>query len=320
MSQWIEVRISSRIAETRAISTFELRQPDGRPLPQFTAGAHIDVKIDDGLIRQYSLCNDAIERHRYVIGVLNEPQSRGGSRIIHETFHQDRIISISPPRNHFELDIADDHYILLAGGIGLTPILSMAAELHRQSRSFEVHYCARSRGSAAFLSHLNSAEYSGRVFCHFDDEDNGQKLDPAKLFSRVHKARQLYVCGPKGFMDWIVGSAEQAGIENARIHREYFTAAPQENREAGTFEVVIASTGQTFIIPPEKSIVRVLEENGVEVLVSCEQGICGSCITTILEGTPDHRDSVLTEGERQAGTLFTPCCSRAKTARLVLDL
>lgn len=317
MQKWLEVEVFRRDNTTDSISVFELRRPNGEDLPAFTAGAHIDVKVSDGLIRQYSLSNDPIETSRYVIAVLNEPVSRGGSKAIHENFQQGMLISVGEPRNHFPLTDADDRFILVAGGIGVTPILAMARELLRLERSFELHYCIRSRSTGAFLDVFESAEFKDFVTLHIDDEPSTPKLDVEKIV-KADKSR-LYVCGPAGFMNWVLTTAE-ACMPHDRIHRESFTAAPIEAPTDEGFEVEIASTGQKFFIPTDKSVATVLEEAGVEVLVSCQQGICGSCITNILEGEPDHKDSVLSESERKSGKLFTPCCSRAKSAKLVLDL
>jgi vanillate O-demethylase ferredoxin subunit len=317
MQNWLEVEIFRRENVTDSIALFELRRPNGEALPAFTAGAHIDVKVSDGLVRQYSLSNDPIETSRYVIAVLNEPMSRGGSKAIHETFQQGMLILVGEPRNHFPLEDADDRFILVAGGIGVTPILAMARELLRLERSFEVHYCIRSRATGAFLDVFESPEFKNLVILHIDDEPNTPRLDVEKLVE-ADKAR-LYVCGPGGFMNWVLGTAE-ACMPHDRIHRESFAAAPIEAPTDEGFEVEIASTGQRFFIPTDKSVAAVLEEAGIEVLVSCQQGICGSCITNILEGEPDHKDSVLSESERKSGKLFTPCCSRAKSAKLVLDI
>lgn len=317
MQKWLEVEISQRQQATEAISVFELRRPDGGDLPSFTAGAHVDVKIGDGLIRQYSLSNDPIETDRYVIAVLNEPASRGGSRAIHESFLHGMKIAVGEPRNHFPLADGDDHFVLVAGGIGVTPILAMARQLSRMGRSFEIHYCIRSRTTGAFLDVLLGPAFAGRVTLHIDDEADSPALDIARA---VDQARaRLYVCGPGGFMNWVLGTA-QGCMPEERIHRESFSAAPIEAANDDGFEVEIASSGQVFFIPADKSVAQVLEEAGVEVLVSCQQGICGSCITNILEGEPEHRDSVLSESERNSGRVFTPCCSRARSARLVLDI
>lgn len=317
MQRWLEVEVFRRENSTDSISVFELRRPDGESLPAFTAGAHIDVKVNDGIIRQYSLSNDPSETHRYVIAVLNEPSSRGGSRAIHESFLQGMHILVGEPRNHFPLIDADDHFVLVAGGIGVTPILAMARELARLERSFELHYCIRSRTTGAFVDVFESSEFKKYVTLHIDDEPSTPKLDIGKIVSRDRS--RLYVCGPAGFMNWVLTTAE-ACMSQDRIHRESFSAAPIEAPTDSGFEVEIASTGQTFFIPTDKSVATVLEEAGIEVLVSCQQGICGSCITGIIEGEPDHKDSVLSDSERKSGKLFTPCCSRSLTPRLVLDI
>lgn len=317
MQNWLELEISRREKATEAISVFELRHPNGEKLPAFTAGAHIDVKVRDGLVRQYSLSNDPVETDRYVIAVLNEPTSRGGSRAIHEQFLQGMKISVGEPRNHFPLLDADDHFVLVAGGIGVTPILAMARYLNRIGRSFEIHYCIRSRSTGAFLDVFQGPEFAGRVTLHVDDDPESTPLELARVLDK-ERAR-LYVCGPGGFMNWVLSTAEGC-LSPERVHKESFSAEPIAAATDDGFEVEVTSTGQVFFIPTERSITEVLEEAGVEVLVSCQQGICGSCITNVLEGEPDHRDSVLSESERKSGKVFTPCCSRSKSPRLVLDL
>jgi vanillate O-demethylase ferredoxin subunit len=317
MHNWIDVKITRRESATDAISIFELRRPDGEPLPPFTAGAHIDVKVNDEIIRQYSLCNDPAENHRYVIAVLNEAESRGGSRAIHANFQVDSVASISEPRNHFALVDSEDHTVLVAGGIGVTPILAMARTLLRAGRSFELHYCVRSRNSAAFLDVLAAPELAERVVLHIDDEPGTTKLVLDEILKR--KGTQLYVCGPAGFMSWVVSSAA-AYLPAEAIHQESFTAAPMKEISDEGFEVEVASSGQVLFVPKDRSVAEVLAEAGIEVLVSCEQGICGSCVTNILWGVPDHRDSVLSQGDKNSGKVFTPCCSRAKSSRLVLDI
>jgi vanillate O-demethylase ferredoxin subunit len=316
MSNLLEVVVVKRTDVTSVISVFELAKHDGTRLPPYTAGAHIDVQVADGIVRQYSLLGDPKDRDRYLIAVLRETNSRGGSKGMHERVFASNVICISEPRNHFELDHSADHYVLVGGGIGITPILAMARTLLADMKSFELHYCAKSRTGAAFLDVLAESSFSDRVHTYFDDEN--QKLDPAGFAQ--YSGAQVYVCGPAGFMDWVSETAIAAGVLPDNVRREYFAAAPKGTVDNDSFEVTIQSTGQSFLIPPDKSVARVLEDAGVEILLSCEQGICGSCITTILEGLPDHRDSVLTETERQSNTIFTPCCSRAKTKRLVLDL
>ncbi len=315
----IEVVVASRNTEALDICTYELASVDGSPLPAFSAGAHIDVHLPDGLVRQYSLCNHPQERHRYVIGVLKDPASRGGSRGLHEQVHEGARLSISEPRNLFPLVHDARRSLLFAGGIGITPILCMAERLAHSGADFELHYCARSSERAAFVERLKASPFAEQVFLHFDEQPD-TALDIAHVLAAPADDVHLYVCGPGGFMQHVLDNARAQGWQEACLHREYFTAAPVDKRLDGCFSVKLSSSGQVFEVPADKSVVQVLESHGIEIAVSCEQGICGTCLTRVLEGVPEHRDLFLTEQEQALNDQFTPCCSRAKTALLVLDI
>lgn len=313
------VRIAQRVRETGDIVSLELRAPDGGLLPPFDAGAHIDVHVAPGVVRQYSLCNAPAERHRYVIGVLRDPASRGGSVAIHDRFDAGSVIEISAPRNHFPLR-AGAPAMLIAGGIGVTPMLCMAEALAAAGTAFTLHYCARSRASAAFLDRIAQAPFARQVSLHFDDGDDAQRLKLDTLFADASSGREIYVCGPAGFIDRVCGAAREADIPEPRVHFEYFAAKPVDTSQDGAFDVRIASTGQVFHIPADRSITSVLLEGGIDIYTSCEEGTCGTCVTRILDGEPDHRDVFLTDDEHASGQQFTPCCSRAKSPLVVLDL
>jgi vanillate O-demethylase ferredoxin subunit len=195
----------------------------------------------------------------------------------------------------------------------------MAERLAHAGADFELHYCARSAQHAAFLERLRQAPFAGRVHCHFDDGDRGRLDVPALLAGEPNDAR-LYTCGPSGFMQYVLDSARNLGWEEARLHREYFSAEAAPDSPAGSFEVQLASSGQVLQVDAGQNVVEVLRSVGVEIPVSCEQGICGTCLTRVLDGVPEHRDLFLTEEEQAANDQFTPCCSRARSARLVLDL
>jgi len=312
------VRIACRVQETPDIISIELCSENGEMLPSFEAGAHIDIHVAPDVIRQYSLCNPPSETHRYVVGVLRDPASRGGSVAIHESFPEGAVVEISTPRNHFPL-LPGTGSILIAGGIGVTPILCMAEALQAEGRDFAMHYCARSKDRAAFLGRIQQSSFASRVALHYDDGEPQQKLDLDAVFSKALN-EEIYVCGPSGFIDWVCSSAERAGIEKHRIRFEYFNAKPVDTSNDQAFRVQVASTGQVFEIPSDQSITSVLCAAGVDIYTSCEEGTCGTCVTRILEGVPDHRDVFLTDDEHSAGDVFTPCCSRAKSNLLVLDL
>jgi vanillate monooxygenase ferredoxin subunit len=312
-----QVKVLARRQEAEGIDSFELAREDGRPLPAFSAGSHIDVHLPGGLVRQYSLCNDSSEQHRYRIAVLRDAASRGGSVAMHDRVQAGDTLTISEPRNHFPLEHAP-HTLLLAGGIGITPLLCMAQRLGTAGASFELHYATRSLGRTAFRDEI--ATFGERARLHLDDGDAAQKLDLPAVLAAQPGGTRLYVCGPGGFIDYVVQTAKARGWPADHIHLEYFGAAPQDTSADQAFEVRLASTGKTYAIPADKSVVQALSEQGVEIMVSCEQGVCGTCLTRVLEGECDHRDLYLTDDEKAANDQFLPCCSRARSKTLVLDL
>jgi vanillate O-demethylase ferredoxin subunit len=314
----MQVRVTARVEEALDIASFELASADGTPLPAFSAGAHVDVDTGAGLVRQYSLCNDPSEAHRYLIAVLRDPHSRGGSQSMHDRVQPGDLLRISAPKNHFAL-VPATSYLLLAGGIGITPILCMAQQLAQAGAPFRMHYCTRSPERTAFAERLRSAPFAGRVQFHFDDMPGG-RLDIGAVLRDADPGTHLYVCGPAGFIDAATGAASAAGWPGARVHVEHFGASVQDTGGDQAFEIRIASTAQTLHVPAHTSALAVLIAHGIEVPVSCEQGVCGTCVTRVLDGLPEHRDTFLTDEERAANDQFTPCCSRARTATLVLDL
>jgi vanillate O-demethylase ferredoxin subunit len=316
----LRVRVARKAIEAQDICTFELISVDAAALPSFAAGSHIDVQLPDGLTRSYSLCNDPAESHRYLIGVLRDAASRGGSRAMHEQVHEGTELAVSPPKNHFALAAQAPRHLLLAGGIGITPILCMAERLAAIGADFELHYATRSRARTAFFERLRTSPFAARVAFHFDDGAARQKLDIAAVLAAQPAGTHLYVCGPAGFMDAVLGSARSAGWDGGRIHHEFFSADARPRSGDDAFEVQLASSGRVIAVPAQQSVLAALAEAGVVVPSSCEQGVCGTCLTRVLSGTPDHRDQYLLPDEQAAGDQFLPCCSRAKSARLVLDL
>lgn len=316
-----EVVVTNRHIEAEDVVTFELSHPSGALLPSFSAGAHIDVQVSNGLIRQYSLCNNPEERHRYQISVLREPVSRGGSIVMHTDVHTGSQLSISEPRNNFPLAHVTGRSLLFAGGIGITPILCMAERLARIGARFELHYCTRSLARTAFFERIKQSEFYDYVHHHFDDGMDEQKLQVDQLLSAPNADTHLYVCGPGGFMEYVLAAANRAGWNEDNVHREYFTAPLHaEQPDDTSFYVKLGSSGQVIFVPTNCSIVQTLAANGIEVPVSCESGVCGTCLTRVLEGEPDHRDVFLTDAEHIKHDQMTLCCSRAKSRMLVLDL
>jgi vanillate O-demethylase ferredoxin subunit len=317
-SPLLAVKIARRFAETDDIISLEVVPVSGSSLPSFTAGSHVDVHVAPGLIRQYSLCNDPSETHRYLLGILREPESRGGSARIHAEFVAGHELRISPPRNNFHLMENAGHSMLLGGGIGITPMLAMAWRLHALGASYELHYCTRSLTRTAFTGLLKSAPFANRVFLHLDDGPDGQRFTVDGYLGEPAADRHLYVCGPQGFIAYAADGAGRLGWNRDHIHVEYFAADADRTGEA--FTVRAARSGLTLTVPAGKSIAEALLENGIDVPLSCEQGVCGTCLTPVLGGVPDHRDMYLTDAEKQANDRMTVCCSRARSQVLVLDI
>lgn len=316
----IAVRVARIRDEAVDIRSFELVSVDGNALPGFSAGSHLDVQVPGGLTRQYSLCNDPQESHRYLIGVLKDPNSRGGSHAMHDKVHEGDVIQISAPKNHFALVHGANHSLLLAGGIGVTPILCMAERLSIAGAEFEMHYCARERERMAFHDRIRESNFASRVRMHFDNGPAEQKFDIGATLAQPAAGTHLYVCGPKGFMDAVLSTARSAGWPEDQLHYEFFSAEPVKLESDGAFQVKLASSGKIVTIPKDVSVTTALAAAGVEIATSCEQGVCGTCLTRVLEGTPDHRDMFLLPDEQERNDQFTPCCSRSKSPMLVLDL
>lgn len=316
----LQVRVARKAQEALDIVTLELVAIDGHTLPAFSAGSHVDVQLPGGITRQYSLCNDPKETHRYLIGVLRDPVSRGGSAAVHDSVKEGDLLQISAPRNHFPLVHDAKKHLLLAGGIGVTPILCMAERLAITGAAFEMHYAARAPERTAFRARIAASSFADRVHFHFDNGDATQKLDLQALLANPQAGTHLYVCGPKGYMDAVLGTARAAGWPESQLHYEFFGAEVAKSDSDAGFEIKLASSGRIIMVPKDQTVTQALAAAGVEVMVSCEQGVCGTCLTRVLEGVPDHKDSYLTPEEQAANDQFTPCCSRSKTPQLVLDL
>ncbi|HGY4638698.1 TPA: 2Fe-2S iron-sulfur cluster-binding protein [Acinetobacter baumannii] len=313
------VQIKSIQDLTSNIRSYELVDQEGDDLPAFSAGSHIDVVLSNGLIRQYSIANCYLDKKRYLIGVLKDENSRGGSSYIHDNFKEGDVIEINEPRNLFPVHENTNKAVLFAGGIGITPILSMAYFLKKKNIPFNFYYFVRNNESIAFKDILQN-EFSEQIHFHIEN-DPQQHLDVNKILNQAEENKHLYVCGPNGFMDFIFNLATQNNWKYELLHKEYFSADPLIDIEDNTeFSIKIASTGQLISVSADESVADALDKNGISVALSCEQGICGSCLTNVLEGEPEHRDMFLTDEEHASNKLFTPCCSRSKTKILVLDL
>jgi len=314
---WIDVTVSRKHPLAENIAYFELRRPEGGDLPAFTAGAHIDVALPGGAIRQYSLCNDPSQHTLYALGILLEPVGRGGSRAAHEQLHEGSMLRVGRPRNLFPLTDAR-HSILLAGGIGITPILAMAETLTHEDRSFELHYCGRSADRMAFLDRIAAAPFAVRSKVYLDDAPALERFDADSVLPSADPGVHAYVCGPGGFIRHVVDTLRNKGWADENIHFESFSPeAPADDGDR--FEVQLGFDGPVVPVNPNQSVAEALIAVGVDVPLSCEQGICGTCIMKVLDGQPDHRDMFFTEAEKAANDQFTPCCSRSHSPRLVVD-
>ncbi|MFQ3236709.1 MAG: vanillate O-demethylase ferredoxin subunit [Paraglaciecola sp.] len=315
----IEVTVVKKTQLTTQICSLHLMAKGAQPLPRYEAGAHIDVHLPNGLIRQYSLCAP-IDAPHYEISVLNDPHSRGGSKAVHAQVKPGDTLTISEPKNHFSLVPVAKKTLLFAAGIGITPILAMADKLAQTQQDFELHFCTRSQEQTPYFERISQASWAAKVHFHFSQGDRGNRLDASPLLANPEENTQLYVCGPGAFMDDILNKAQQAGWLSEHLHREYFSAEPIDHSSDQSFEIVINSSGQVLNVPPDCSILNVLEDNDIFIPVACEEGVCGTCVTGLLDGQADHKDVFLTEKEKQQMNLITPCCSRARSPRLVLDL
>jgi vanillate O-demethylase ferredoxin subunit len=319
MTATIQVRVERIERAALDIAAFRLMRHDGSPLPPFTPGSHVDVHLGAGLIRQYSLCNGPDDTDRYLVAVKREPESRGGSVAMHRLKEGDAL-TIGEPRNNFPLNREAGHHLLLGGGIGITPILSMAKHLQASGVPFQLQYFTRSLLHTAFHDFLSSPPFRDRVHFHYSVEPDALKTYLRHLLWHRPQDGHLYVCGPRPFMDLVEATAAATWPPEC-VHVEYFSADPLSLAgPQDEFEVRVSTSGRSYVVPQGKTIVQVLGENGIDVEVSCEQGICGTCLTGVLEGTPDHRDMFLTDEEKSACDKMTPCVSRSKSRLLVLDL
>lgn len=316
----LKLTIRSVTWEAEDILAFELVDPAGGELPAFEAGAHIDVHVAPHLVRQYSIASDPRDRHRYVIAVLREKAGRGGSAAMHEALRPGQAIEVSRPRNHFRLAAGATEHVLLAAGIGVTPMMAMAAALEAEGARWHMHYCTRTPEKTAFRRELAPLVAQGKVSVHHDDGDPARGLDLAATLAEAKPGAHLYYCGPAGFMAAVREAASH--WEAGCVHFEHFAAPPDREAAPATanrpFRVKLKSTGAELEVPADKTIVQVLREHGQYVDTSCEDGYCGTCLTPYCDGEPEHRDTVLDEDDRRKYVLV--CCARSKTPTLVLDL
>lgn len=313
----IKSRVKTLRYEAEGIISLELVPMEGEQFPPFTAGAHVDVHLANGITRSYSLLNSQNESGRYVIGVLKDRGSRGGSRYIHEQLRVGTELPISPPRNNFTLNEEAGHSVLVAGGIGITPMLSMYRRLRDLGRSVELLYFTRSRREAAFLDEL--AALQGDVTLRFDEEHSGTPPNLNAILASKPADADFYCCGPGRMLDTFEESCEMLGYQHWHVERFAAKKADTVAVDHG-YDVSLAKSGKELHVPPGKTLLDALLDIGIKVEHSCREGICGACETRLLEGEADHRDSVLTKAEREKNKSMMVCVSGCKGQRLVLDL
>lgn len=312
-------QLNARVASVQEaglhIRRYELVPQPGESFPAFSAGSHIDVHLTDEIVRQYSLTNDPADRDRYVIAVKREIDGRGGSNLIHDTLHPGATLVVGSPRNLFPLDLDAQHTVLIGGGIGVTPLLSMAHALRRGGCDFELHVCARSAKQMPLRAELDTAGIPFRL--HPDDAD---RFDPEEALEPYTSGRRLMLCGPSGFMAWVLDAGRTLGWPDHAMRTESFSQTDL-GTEAKAFEVQLARSGKTLHIPADRSILDVMREAKVGVPSNCTQGICGACQCRVLAGTPDHRDVFLSSEEHKKSDTMLVCVSRARgDTPLVLDV
>lgn len=312
------LQVRSIRLQAEGIHAFELTDPDGAELPEVSAGAHVDVHLPGGLVRSYSLAGDPSDSSHWLLGVLREKNGCGGSQALHDQVRVGELLTVGPPRNAFALAPGATHTMLLAGGIGITPLKAMAHALRRRGASFELHYCARTARHAAFVKELQELVPPGCLHFHFDNGDPAQGLDIASLLRQPADGTHLYYCGPGGFMKacaeasvhWLAGT----------VHSEHFKAPEPAIPPAstGSFEVRLARRGVAVQVAPEQTIVRAIELAGHRVPTSCLSGLCGACKVDYLDGEVEHNDYILSDEEKKR--CMTVCVSRSRGPVLVLDL
>ncbi len=301
----------------------ELVPTDGRPLDSFTPGAHVEFRLRRAggppLLRHYSLCNAPHEQDAYVVGVKREPQSRGGSQWLHEQAQVGDSVELGTPRNHFPLSETAGSHLLLAAGIGVTPLLAMMQALEARQVPHELHYFVRSMEHVAFAERMLAGRTTGRIRIHAGLDGADTRLRLERLLLAPPDDMHAYACGPGVFMDAVAAIGQRAWGPR-RLHFEHFQGNTLAAAVSDTgFEVELKRQGRVIAVPTGQTVVQAMQAANCPIDVSCEQGVCGTCLTTVLDGEPDHRDSYLTDEERSAGRQFLPCVSRARSPRLVLD-
>lgn len=301
---------------TPQIKRFTLARADGQPMPAFTGGSHVIVKMAEGLSNAYSLMSDPRDLSHYQIGVRLEEQSKGGSAFMHEKVEVGTQLTISRPNNLFGLDSSAGKHVMIAGGIGITPFMSQLHELEGGSTPYELHYAFRSPDHGAFQGQLVDGPHAQSVSLYVDSQ--GRRLDLVALFAGLAEDAHVYVCGPKPLIDAVIEGAKAAGIADARVHFEQFAATPAAG---GAFTLVLGKSGRELQVEEGMSIIQAIENvKAAQVECLCREGVCGTCETRILEGEAEHFDQYLSDEEKASQKTMMICVSRARGSRLVIDL
>jgi len=315
----IPVRVMAIRYEATDIRSYVLRRTDGVAFPGVDPGAHIDLRLPNGIERSFSLSNGVSDQGDYRITIARDESGRGGSRFMHDQVRAGDVLTMSTPRNNFALARDAVRSLFIAGGIGITPFLPMLTSLNRLGRSWQLIYCTGNAERAALLGEIERLAGAGHgdLTCHFSQ--TAGRLDIGEALARLPPDAHVYCCGPNGMLRDFRAAAEQTGIASDRLHFEYFRS-DAENPAHGGFTVVLQRSGRQIAVKAGQTILEALQEANIEVPYSCMEGICGSCETKVISGTPDHHDMILTERERQIKGTMMICCSGAKSEELVLDL
>lgn len=317
MTTLYDVVVKNRHVEGGNIAVMEFESATSTTLPKVEAGAHIDVHLPNGMVRQYSLCQNPNDEGKFRLGILRDPESRGGSVSAFDEIKDGMQIQVSEPKNLFPL-LKAKHSVLIGGGIGITPLITMAYQLAHEGASFELHYCGASPEKCAFVDEIKNGELAQYTTFHFKSEGASHRAFFESAIKDIDSESHIYTCGPVGFMDWVINLATTHDFPEQQIHKEYFQV--ETDTSGDSFEVVAERSGKIIMVEAGETILQALAKEGIDIEMSCEQGVCGTCMCDVIEGEPDHRDVYFTDEEKASNEQILVCCSRSKTPRLVLDI
>ncbi|MBN6525530.1 oxidoreductase [Acinetobacter pittii] len=317
MTTLYDVVVKNRHVEGGNIAVMEFESATSAALPKVEAGAHIDVHLPNGMVRQYSLCQNPNDEGKFRLGILRDPESRGGSISAFDEIKDGMQIQVSEPKNLFPL-LKAKHSVLIGGGIGITPLITMAYQLAHEGESFELHYCGASPEKCAFVDEIKNGELAKHTTFHFKSEGASHRAFFESAIKDIDSESHIYTCGPVGFIDWVINLATTHDFPEQQIHKEYFQV--ETDTSGDSFEVVAERSGKIIMVEAGETILQALAKEGIEIEMSCEQGVCGTCMCDVIEGEPDHRDVYFTDEEKASNEQILVCCSRSKTPRLVLDI